>query len=80
MRRFFNKKQKRGNYMKFIMNNRIYEIKKVSQNELCESVGEKKEKGKKIFDLIKDKIDYIEVEYEKVLKYNPNITWDKKER
>lgn len=38
------------------------------------------EKGKKIFDLIKDKIDYIEVEYEKVLKYNPNITWDKKER
>lgn len=35
--------------MKFIMNNRIYEIKKVSQNELCESVGEKKEKGKNYF-------------------------------
>jgi hypothetical protein len=32
MRRFFNKKQKRGNYMKFIMNNRIYEIKKAKKD------------------------------------------------
>lgn len=33
----------------------------------------KTEKGQQLFDLIKDKIDYIEVEYEKALKYNPSI-------
>lgn len=39
----------------------------------------KTEKGQYLFDLIKDKIDYIEVDIEKVIKHNPSIINSAKE-
>ena len=44
-----------------------------ADNKGVSAVFIKTEKGAKLFDKIKDKIDYIEIEADKVIKYNPSL-------
>jgi coenzyme F420-reducing hydrogenase beta subunit len=44
-----------------------------ADNKGISAVFVKTDKGEKLFNKIKDKIDYIEIEKEKVIKYNPSL-------